>query len=136
MRKTAVEILRDLEIRVAHLERQAAASGRVQVSLLEQSRGRLTKIDTAFVTADTLPSKMNDYKERVSDGAVVSEWDDRFPFATSDITLDLSSGANSDYSMLIHNSGYFRSNGDHIPDHIISEIERDFGVRKPMDWRD
>ena len=144
MRKSAAEYIRSLEARIARLERTAGAPA-VSLTLVSNDDDfsplvqRNVKLSSITRVMRSMLSMGKAHGEDL-DGAEweVDQWESRFNYHSANIALevyDYSAGYPRGATLIIGNSEYYKAHGQHIPDRIIDQIEREFNISRSLNWK-
>lgn len=155
MRKSAAEYIRSLEARIARLERGGRLSRTAKVPTvtltLVSNDGDWNPTVRRNVKLSSITRVMRDmlniYGDQTDhsishsiDGAEweVDQWESRFNYHSANIALevyDYSGGGQRSATLIIGNADYYRTHGQHIPDRIIDQIEREFNISRSLNWK-
>jgi hypothetical protein len=148
MRRTASEMINDLEIRIARLEREASrgASFTVTSSKSEDLQGwgdeGLMDYTDEIVTGEekattkTLMSILSEMTPSYDEWDEVSyEWQSTVVMPGRDIILEVNFLRNArerDYIINLGNSEYFSKTGQNLPENLIRKIEKHFEISRRL----
>lgn len=149
MRKSAAEYIRSLEARIARLERGGRLSRTAKVPTVTltlvsndgdwnptvRRNVKLSSITRVMRDMLTIPSI---HEEGYDTEWEVDQWESRFSYHSANIALevyDYSGGGQRSATLIIGNADYYRTHGQHIPDRIIDQIEREFNISRSLNWK-